>query len=221
MRTLIHVLVLTLAVALPAAAQRRTTDISAPTTGRYSLLGGETVGTGTNVVSGEFGWPSVTFGVTHGLSRDTDVGAKFDLLFGIDGDSTASQFGIGFRVPYRMVAMRSDRLSVLLHIDPGIKIFTTSPALFGFGFPVGAVFGYAVQRDLTIAFGVDLNMSLFVTPSPVRFVISPMFGPAVEYHVDPRLAVGFNTRFGPVIYTNAGGYSDFGFVTELLLAYRM
>src|ERR671935_783179 len=161
MRTLIQVLVLTLAVALPAAAQRRTTDISAPTTGRYSILGGETVGTGTNVVSGEFGWPSVTFGVTHGLSRDTDVGAKFDLLFGVEGATEASQFGIGFRVPYRMVAMRSDRLSVLLHIDPGIKIFTTSPALFGFGFPVGAVFGYAVQRDLTIAFGVDLNMSLF------------------------------------------------------------
>src|ERR671937_416564 len=143
MRTLIQVLVLTLAVALPAAAQRRTTDISAPTTGRYSLLGGETVGTNTNVVSGEFGWPSVTFGVTHGLSRDSDVGAKFDLLFGIDGDTTGSQFGIGFRVPYRMVAYRQDRVSALLHIDPGIKLFTTSPALFGFAFPVGVVIGYA------------------------------------------------------------------------------
>src|SRR5256885_13734064 len=222
MRTLIQVLVLTMAVALGATAQtRRTTDISAPVTGRYSLLGGETVGTGVNVVSGEFGWPSVTFGVTHGLNRDTDVGAKFDLLFGLDGDTNANQFGIGFRVPYRMVAMRSDRLSVLLHIDPGIKLFTTSPATFGFGFPVGAVFGYAAQRDLTIAFGVDLNMSLLVTPSPVRFVISPMFGPAVEFHVDPRLTVGLNTRFGPVIYTNSGGGSDFGFVTQLLLAYRM
>ena len=222
MRTLIQVLVLSTAVALQATAQtRRTTDIGPSTTGRYSLLGGETVGNGVNVVSGEFGWPSVTFGITHGLNRDTDVGAKFDLLFGLDGDTNANQFGIGFRVPYRMVAMRSDRLSVLLHIDPGIKLFTTSPATFGFGFPVGAVFGYAAQRDLTIAFGVDLNMSLLVTPSPVRFVISPMFGPAVEFHVDPRLTVGLNTRFGPVIYTNNGGYSDFGFVTQLLLAYRM
>src|SRR5438128_7862225 len=220
MRTLIQATVLTMAVALGATAQtRRTTDISAPVTGRYSLLGGETVGTGVNVVSGEFGWPSVTFGIKHGLSRDTDVGAKFDLLFGIEGATEASQFGIGFRVPYRMVALRSDRLSVLLHIDPGIKLFTTSPATFGFGFPVGAVFGYAAQRDLTIAFGVDLNMSLLVTPSPVRFVISPMFGPAVEFHVDPRLTVGLNTRCGPVIYSTGG--SDFGFVTQLMLAYRM
>jgi hypothetical protein len=200
MRTLIQVLVLSVAVAFQATAQtRRTSDITAAPSGRYSLLGGETVGTGTNVVSGEFGWPSITFGYTHGLTRDTD----------------------GFRVPYRMVALRSDRLSVLLHVDPGIKIFTTSPALFGFGFPVGAVFGYALQRDLTIAFGVDLNMALYVTPSPVRFVISPMFGPAAEFRIDPRLTVGINTRFGPVIFTNNGGYSDFGFVTQLLLAYRM
>jgi hypothetical protein len=59
-----------------------------------------------------------------------------------------------------------------------------------------------------------------VTPSPVTFVISPMFGPAVEFHVDPRLAVGINTRFGPVIPTNGGG-AEFGFVTQLMLAYRM
>jgi hypothetical protein len=220
MRTLIQTLVLTMAVALGATAQtRRTTDISAPVTGRYSLLGGETVGTGVNVVSGEFGWPSVTFGVTHGLSRDTDVGAKFDLLFGVEGATEASQFGIGFRVPYRMVALRSDRLSVLLHIDPGIKLFTTSPATFGLAFPVGAIFGYAATRDVTVGFGVDVNMTLYVTPSPVSFWISPMFGPAVEFHVDPRLAVGINTRFGPVLPSTGG--SSFGFVTQLMLAYRM
>jgi hypothetical protein len=221
MRTLIQVLVLAMAVAFEATAQtRRTTDIGAPVTGRYSLLGGETVGRDVNVASGEFGWPSITFGYTRGLSRDSDVGAKFDLLFGVEGDTNASEFGIGVRVPYRMVAMRQDRLSVLLHIDPGIKLFTTSPALFGFGFPVGAVFGYAASRDMTIGFGVDLNMALYVTPSPVRFVIAPMFGPAVEFHVDPRLTVGVNTRFGPVVFTNGGG-TDFGFVTQLLLAYRM
>src|SRR2546425_611088 len=76
-----------------------------------------------------------------------------------------------------------------------------------------------VTGDVTVAFGIDLPMTLYVTPSPVRFVISPMFGPAVEFHVDPRLAVGLNTRFGPVIYSTGG--SDFGFVTQLMLAYRM
>ena len=218
MRTMLKLLVLTLSIALPAAAQTRRGEVGS-VTGRYSLLGGETVGSGTNVVSGEFGWPSVTFGITHGVSRDADIGLKFDLLFGVEGATQASQFGVGFRVPLRMTAMRRDRLSVLLHFDPGMKIFTYNPALFGLGFPVGAVFGYAATRDVTVAFGVDLGMTLFLSPSPVRFFISPMFGPAIEFHVDPRLAVGINTRFGPVINTSGG--SEFGFITQLLLAYRM
>jgi hypothetical protein len=216
MRSMLKVLVLSLSIAVPAAAQRRT-DTSA--TGRYSLLGGETVGAGVDVVSGEFGWPSVTFGYTHGLSRDSDVGLRFDLLFGVEGASTASQFGVGFRVPMRMVAMRRDRLSVLLHFDPGLKIFTYSPALFGISFPVGVIFGYQATREMVVAFGLDLPMTLYVSPSPVQFLISPMFGPALEYHVDPRLAVGVNTRFGPVINTRGG--SEFGFVMQVLLAYRM
>jgi hypothetical protein len=216
MRVMLRVLLLLLSIAVPAAAQRR---IDASTTGRYSLLGGDTVGAGTNVVSGEFGWPSVSFGYTHGLNRDTDIGLRFDLLFGVEGASSASRFGVGFRVPMRMTALRKDRFSVLLHFDPGLKIFTTSPAAFGLAFPVGVVFGYSATREMVVAFGVDLPMTLYVTPSPVTFLISPMFGPAIEYHVDPRLAVGLNTRFGTVIDT-AGG-STFGFVMQLLLAYRM
>jgi hypothetical protein len=216
MRATLKVLVLSLTVALPAAAQRR---LDTGPVGRYSLLGGETVGAGTNVVSGEFGWPSVTFGYTHGLSRDTDIGLRFDLLFGVEGATQASQFGVGFRVPMRMTAMRKDRLSVLLHFDPGLKIFTYSPALFGLAFPVGVVFGYSATREMVVAFGLDLPMTLYVSPSPVRFLIAPMFGPAIEYHVDPRLAVGVNTRFGPVINTSGG--SEFGFVMQVLLAYRM
>ena len=53
--------VLVLAVvllALPVQAQRRT-DPPPPGT-KYSLLGGETVGTGVNVASGEFGWPGIS-----------------------------------------------------------------------------------------------------------------------------------------------------------------
>ncbi|MGZ6123981.1 MAG: hypothetical protein ACXWLR_03420 [Myxococcales bacterium] len=216
MRAILKVLVLSLFIAVPAAAQRRADTGSV---GRYSLLGGETVGAGTNVVSGEFGWPSITFGYTHGVSRDADIGLRFDLLFGVEGATQSSQFGVGFRVPMRMTAMRRDRLSVLLHFDPGLKIFTYSPALFGLAFPVGVVFGYSATREMVVAFGLDLPMTLYVSPSPVRFLIAPMFGPAIEYHVDPRLAVGVNTRFGPVIDTSGG--SEFGFVMQVLLAYRM
>jgi len=47
-----------------------------------------------------------------------------------------------------------------------------------------------------------------------------MFGPAFEYHVDRQLTVGFDTRFGPIFSTRGGG-GEFGFVTQMLLAYRL
>jgi hypothetical protein len=202
------------AAAFPAFAQR-----SAPA-GQYSLLGGTTVPNGVDVVSGEFGWPSASFGFTHGMSPTTDVGARFDLLFGLENTSI-SQFGIGFRVPLRATALRRDRMSVLLHIDPGVKVYTTSPdAAFGFQWPIGVTLGYTATPELNVAFGFELPMTLFVTPD-VSMVLGPMFGPAVEYHVptDRRLAVGFNTRFGPMFDTSGG--NRFGFITQVLLAYRL
>src|SRR5712664_4620679 len=123
------------AAASPVFAQARTIP-----GGQYSLLGGTTVPSGTDVVSGEFGWPSASFGFTHGMSSTTDVGFKFDLLFGFE-NTTISQFGIGFRVPLRLMALRRDRMTVLLHVDPGLKVYTTTPAIFGFQWPVGITLG--------------------------------------------------------------------------------
>jgi len=183
------------------------------------LLGGTTVPAGTDVASGEFGWPSASFGFTHGLSGTTDVGFKFDLLFGFE-DTTISQFGIGFRVPLRAMALRRDRISVLFHVDPGVKVYTTNPSIFGFQFPVGVTIGYAAEPQFNVGFGFDLPMTLIVAPSPVNFVLGPMFGPAFEYHVDRQLSVGLNTRFGPIFFTEAGT-NRFGFITQMMLAYRL
>lgn len=204
------------AAASPAFAQRTTPG------GQYSLLGGTTVPSGSNVVTGEFGWPSATFGFTRGTGPTTDVGFKFDLIFGFE-DTTTSQFGIGFRVPLRFMLHRRDRISVLAHVDPGIKVYTTTPALFAFQWPVGLTVGYTASPELNVGFGFELPMTLEVAGpgvSPVQMFLGPMFGPALEYHLDRQLAVGFNTRFGPIFSTKGGG-SQFGFITQMLLAYRM
>jgi hypothetical protein len=214
---LIGAALLCAAAASPAFAQARTTP-----GGQYSLLGGTTVPTGTDVVSGEFGWPSATFGLTHGMSPNSDVGFKFDLLFGFE-NTTTSQFGIGFRVPLRFMIHRRDRLSVLAHVDPGLKIYTFTPALFAFQWPIGLTVGYTATPELNVAFGFELPMTLEVTgpgASPVQMFLGPMFGPALEYHVDRQLTVGFNTRFGSIFSTKGGG-GAFGFVTQMLLAYRL
>lgn len=215
--TLFGAALLVAAAAFPAFAQR-TTAISAPPA-RYSLLGGTTVPAGADIVSAEVGWPSATFGLTHGLSPTTDVGFKFDLLWGFE-NTTISRFGLGFRVPLRATIWRRDRLSALVHIDPGLKVYTASPTFFGLQFPVGVTLGYAAAPEFNVGFGLDLPMTLMVSPSPVRFFLGPLFGPSVEYHVDRQLTVGLNTRFGTIINTNTGG-SEFGLTMQALLAWRL
>jgi hypothetical protein len=215
--------VLSLALLATAAhAQSRRTSLTSSGTsrsGHYSLLGGETVPTGVDVVSGEFGYPGVSFGLTHGTSPTSDIGLRFDILYGFE-NTTISEFGIGVRVPFRFAAYKRDRIGVLFHLDPGIKFYTTSPAAFGFQWPIGVTLGYTVSPELNVAFGLEVPMTLFVTPSPVNFVFGPLFGPAFEYHVDRELTIGLNTRFGPMIFTEPG-VTRFGFVTQLLLAYRL
>jgi hypothetical protein len=212
---LFGVALLAATAAAPAFAQRSTAITASP---RYSLLGGTTVPTGVDVVSGEFGWPSLTVGFTHGMSPTTDVGFKFDLIWGFE-NTTISQFGVGFRVPLRANIFRRDRLTALVHIDPGLKVYTTSPAAFGLQWPVGLTLGYAAAPELTVGFGFELPMTLMVSPSPARFYVGPMFGPAIEYHVDRQLTVGLNTRFGPVFNTSDG--SEFGLIMQALLAWRL
>jgi|SRR5438094_5266274 len=219
---LFGVALLAATAAAPAFAQR-STAITAPV--RYSLLGGTTVPSGVDVASAEVGWPSATFGFTHGTSANTDIGFKFDLIYGLEY-TDIGQFGIGARVPLRMMVMRRDRLSAVVHIDPGLKLYTTNiNTTFGIQFPVGVTVGYAAQPQLNVAFGLELPMFLaFISPhgptqSQVDFFIGPLFGPAVEYHVDRQLTVGLNTRFGPMFEAKDG--SRFGFITQLLLAYRL
>lgn len=203
-------------------------DLGVPAGARYSLVGGETLPQGVDAISAELGWPGISFGVTHGTGPNTDVGVRFDLLFGVEETTTFNKFGVGLRVPLRLVALRRDRVSVALHFDPGIVTHTYSPAWFGLRFPIGATIGYRAAQNVTLAFGIDAPMTLFLTPSPVAFWIAPMFGPSAEIQVTRELLAGVNMRFGPVIrsaipsvsFVDTSG-SEFGFLVQLLLAYRM
>jgi hypothetical protein len=100
-----------------------------------------------------------------------------------------------------------------------VKVYTTSPAAFGLQWPIGLTLGYAAAPEFNVAFGFELPMTLMVSPSPVRFYLGPMFGPAIEYRVDRQLTVGLNTRFGPIFNTSDG--SEFGFIMQAMLAWRL
>ena len=214
----------------PLAAQAQSKSDAPPSAGlsAWSVVGTETVAPGRPVIDLQAGWPSTTFGYTMGLSPSSDVGFRLGLLYGFEG-TTGSQFGLSFYAPLRFQLVRSQDFKLLFHVDPGLKLYTTSNAKFGFQFPVGVVMGFPVQPNLEVGVGLDFNKTLLVTGTLApEFIFGPAAGPYVEYHPTPHLSVGLNTRFGAAIdsHSSGGGTSGgtstaFAFTTQLFLGYRL
>jgi len=220
--------ILAAATLFPAAAQAQSDAPAHAGLSGWSTVGSETVAPGRPVVDVQAGWPSTTFGYTFGLSPTTDVSLRLGLLYGFEG-TTDSQFGLSFYAPLRFQLLQGRDFKLLLHVDPGLKLYTTSNAQFGFQFPVGVVMGFPIQPNLEIGVGLDFNMTLLVsgTVAP-QFIFGPTAGPYVEYHPTPYLSVGLNTRFGAAIeaYSSEGSApggtrTGFAFTTQLFLGYRL
>ncbi|HEY4118043.1 MAG TPA: hypothetical protein VGM56_09315 [Byssovorax sp.] len=205
----------------------------------WSLLGGDTVRRGNDMIYGELGWPDVGFGWAHGVGDKVDIGLRLGLIYGVEY-RTYTDFGVDLKVPIRIQVARTGKVSALIHIDPGVKVYTggriDGNALFGPEFPIGVQIGIHITPEFQVDIGMDVNMFLAVTAdraiNPV-FAIAPLFGPGVEYHVDHSLGIGLNTRFGPSIFAdgancNFGGFNvcgglgnvDFGFLFQADIMYH-
>ena len=187
----------------------------------WSIVTGETVSPNRDALSFELGWPGVGIGYIHGLSDRADVGLKFDLLYGAEGTSN-TRIGMGLHVPLRIVASRRDKLSIELHVDPGVRFYGSkndSGSDFVIGFPVGVVLGIQATPEFRIGAGFDLNMAVIATHGGY-FEVAPLFGISAEYFVDKQLLVGLNTRFGPQFYS-VGGDAEFSFRTQVVVGYRL
>jgi hypothetical protein len=190
--------------------------------GDWSILAADTVTSGSDVLYGAAGFPDFSFGWAHGVSPGFDAGLKLALIYGVEG-TTNTKFGFGLSAPLRWAVGRGPSVHVLFHLDPGIRLYTFDPARFGFAAPFGLNVEFMTKLPVKIGFGADMNNTLAITGnnSPI-YVFGPMVGPFVEYHVDPHLSIGFDTRFGVAIGIASGNTdTEFAFRTQAVVAYRM
>jgi hypothetical protein len=231
--------------ALPAQARNPApidSGTAAGSSGHFSVITGETVATGRDMVSAEAGFPGFTFGWTHGLSDRFDAGVKLDLLYGRRYTTLFSTFGMQLHAPLRYMTYRRGQIGVQVHVDPGLDFYTGANPCAAFGFncgqnasfalnvPVGVTVGFQVTHELRVAAGADLVMSLaYAGPGTAFLQIGPLFGGAVEYYFEKQWVVGFNLRFGPQFYAGGqplaplpgGPGTQLGFITEATVGYRL
>ena len=217
---LIAVLLLTASATIAAPAPAAATGAPAGAPGHWSVLTGETVSPDRDAIAFEVGWPGVSFTYLHGVSDRTDVGIRFDLLYSYE-NTTDTAFGIGADVPLRLVVNRSDLVSIALHVDPGLRIYSRNGGTdFMMRFPVGGAIGVQATPELRLAASADLAMAINWTHTAF-FEIGPQFGLAGEYAVDRKLMLGLNTKFGPQFITLSGTGAQLAFTVQAVVGYRM
>lgn len=188
----------------------------------WSVAAGETVSPDRDAISFELGWPGLIFGYLHGLSDRSDVGFKIGLLYGFENTNNTA-FGVAADVPFRMVINRHEKVTLGLHIDPGLRLYNKySTSFFLTRFPVGGFLGIQATPELQIAANADLVMAINWTDTPTRYLeIGPQFGFGAEYAVDRNLHAGLKVSFGPQFYSFSNSPTDFAFTTEIVVGYRM
>jgi hypothetical protein len=191
----------------------------------WSVAAPTTDAPGSNVLSLEMGFPGFTLGWEHGISNNFDLGVKLDLDYGVFY-STATQFGIGVRVPLRFRVARVDAMTVTIHLDPGFEGYVPSNEIvpngqFGIRLTPGAELGFQIIPKLRAGVALDIPMAIQVI-NVASFVISPQVGGFIEGLVAPRVVLGLNVRFGPDIVTagELGSGVGFGFLTQAVFGYR-
>jgi hypothetical protein len=198
-------------------------EYSRASTAHWSTVTGETVSPDHDALRFGLGWPGIDFTYLHGLGDRRDVGAHFELLYGWE-QTDRSKFGLGFGVPYRMIINRHDRVTVEVHIEPGMRVYpgtnVTGATDFFLRAPFGGTLGIQITPEVRVAAGADLNFALQI-PNTAFLEIGPQFGFGAEYLADRNLSVAFNTRFGPQFYTFSGAPTDFAFTAQVVVGYRM
>jgi hypothetical protein len=197
----------------------------------WGLYTGTTLHGGDNQLSAELGWPDASFQFSHGLTDRFDIGVRLSLMYAYEDEvnvaagEVGGTFGMGIRAPFRISIVHSDQIGVSFHVDPGIKFYTPPDAVvpFAFQFPLGFEIGIPLTPQATLGLGFDLSMTAYVAPSEFTpFVIAPLFGPAFEYHIDKRIGVGANFRFGPVItLVQSTSFTEFGLVAQGAFIYHL
>lgn len=182
---------------------------------RWGLHSGDTIGDGGTLIFGEVGWPDVSFGFQHGFSTNVDVGLRVSFIYITEyvvpkpGNQTSLIAGLGLSIPVRVTVARNDRLSLLVHADPGVKFDGFDPKIFaGPQLPLGVDLGLHLSPRSTLTLGADVPLAILVTPQVTGYV-PLLMGLTFESRFTDHFGMSFNLRTGMLrAYNKTGSDSD-------------
>lgn len=201
-----------------------TINVSEPVISRgqgWSVLSGQTVGSGATVIVGQLGWPGISATLLHGATDKLDVGARLGLNYGREGIITDVVSGIRAQLVVRLKLWEKDRVTLGAWTAPG-PIFYFDNAYYtmvGLTVPLGFVVGIQASSALVVNVGVEVPFWVsFGAGGRANFPI--LVGAGAEYYLDRRLAVSLNFRMGPTVNYYRWGSSVFTLESLIGVEYK-
>ena len=192
----------------------------------WTVESGKTMGSGETAFWGEAGFPGVWLQLIHGLDAETDIGGRFAFNYGVEGVlNGCCTAGLDFQLLLRRNFFNNGKLFIAGTFDPGLQLyFPTGSTVVGIKFPLGVQFGFPVSPVVTVNASFDLamyvNFSSYSGLVPAYFALPILFGGGVEYLAKPNLALTFQLKLGPTIFTLSGATAQFTLYAMVGVAYK-
>lgn len=163
----------------------------------WSVLSGQTVGAGQNVVAAQLGWPGLSGTFLHGFSDRLDLGGGLALNYGEEGLRNTFTPGIKLQVLSRYMLLSTPAFNLGVSVAPGaLFYFHSYDTLTSFTLPVGMQLGLPLGSAIMMHAGVDLPF-LWTFGSTGGPVLPILVGGGAEYFLNSQLAATARLRMGP------------------------
>jgi len=204
----------------------------------WGLHNGDTVQQGGMMPYVELGWPAIDAGLQYGVTSRFDVGVRLSVpSFGWE-NTTITSLALAARAPLRLGLVKGDRVSAMVHIDPGFKVYFDEcsysypyyydcgpnlqhRALVGLAAPLGVNVGVHLNPDWTVNIAFEMPVSALFLEGGPSLVVTPLVGGGFEYHASSRFGIGVNGGAGPVLFRREVTNVAFAFTTQFAFIFRL
>jgi hypothetical protein len=201
---------------------------------RFSVLGGDTVGSGANVLEAALGFPGLDLTFVHGVRQDLDLGGRMTVNGAFEGLALAPATGVKGQALTKFRLLDAGRVKLGLELAPGAFLYSV-PYSSAAGVELGAAvkMGIAATERLGVVAGVETPFFYAFAPLRVPYPYRPgalvypaglyvpaLFGGGVEYAVVPNVLLTANARMGPTFIT-ASNLAVFTLQAQCGVAWRI
>ena len=204
---------------------------TASTTGQqWSVVTARTVGAGANALQGGIGFPGVHAQFMRGITQVLDLGARVSFNYGLEGQVACSNRvcrggdalppGLRLQGVARYKFYDNGKLNLGASFAPGLLLYFPRfiGTQVGFALPVSGTLGIVVSSAMNVGVTLELPMWILFGQSS-SFVLPILMGAGFEYFITSALAVWFDLRMGPSIWTS-GVPAAFTFDGKLGVGWR-